>query len=45
MTAKPCSPYCKTCAQPMPEPEPDPTHSGWWLVAAAVVLVALGLGR
>lgn len=24
-------------------PEPDPTHSGWWLVAAAVVLVALGM--
>ena len=24
-------------------PEPDPTHSGWWLVAAGVVLVGLGL--
>jgi len=24
-------------------PEPDPTHSGWWLVAAAVGLVALGM--
>lgn len=24
-------------------PEPGPTHSGWWLVAAAVVLVALGM--
>ena len=22
-------------------PEPKPTHSGWWLVAAGVVLVGL----